>query len=73
MVVVAAVAQRRGHERRHPQAVDAEPLEVVQLLGQFRGILSKRVHRSDIDRSIRSMRHGHIARAEAKAGERITA
>ena len=32
--VVAAVAQRRGEERRHPQAVDAEPLEVVELLGQ---------------------------------------
>jgi hypothetical protein len=32
--VVPAVAQRRGEERRHPQAVDAEPLEVVQLLGQ---------------------------------------
>ena len=32
--VVAAVAQRRGEERRHPQAVDAEPLEVVELLDQ---------------------------------------
>ena len=32
--VVPAVAQRRGEERRHPQAVDAEPLEVVELLGQ---------------------------------------
>ena len=32
--VVAAVAQRRGEERRHPQAVDPEPLEVVELLDQ---------------------------------------
>ena len=30
--VVAAVAQRRGEERRQPQAVDAEPLQVVQLV-----------------------------------------
>src|SRR3712207_7078697 len=30
--VVPAVAQRRGEERRQPQAVDAEPLEVVQLV-----------------------------------------
>ena len=28
--VVAAVAQRRREERRQPDAVDAEPLEVVQ-------------------------------------------
>ena len=32
--VVATVTQRRGHERRHPQTVHAEPLEVVELLGQ---------------------------------------
>ena len=32
--VVAAVAQRRGEERRHPQAVDTQPLEVVELLDQ---------------------------------------
>ena len=32
--VVAAVAQGRGEERRDPQAVDAEPLEVVELLDQ---------------------------------------
>jgi hypothetical protein len=32
--VVAAVAQRRGEERRHPQAVDTEPLEVVELLDE---------------------------------------
>ncbi len=32
--VVAAVAQRRVVERRQPQAVDAEPLQVVQLLDQ---------------------------------------
>ena len=32
--VVAAVAQRRGEERRQPEAVDAEPLQVVELLGQ---------------------------------------
>ena len=32
--VVAAVAQRRGEERRQPEAVDAEPLEVVQLGGE---------------------------------------
>ena len=32
--VVATVAQRRGEERRHPQAVDPEPLEVVELLDQ---------------------------------------
>ena len=32
--VVAAVAQRGGEERRDPQAVDAEPLEVVELLDQ---------------------------------------
>ena len=32
--VVAAVAQRRRVERRQPQAVDAEPLQVVELLGQ---------------------------------------
>ena len=32
--VVAAVAQRRGEERRHPQAVDAQPVQVVELLGQ---------------------------------------
>ena len=32
--VVAAVAQGRGEERRHPQAVDAQPLQVVELLRQ---------------------------------------
>ena len=32
--VVAAVAQRRRVERQQPEAVDAEPLEVVELLGQ---------------------------------------
>ena len=32
--VVAAVAQGRGEERRHPQAVDAQPVQVVELLGQ---------------------------------------
>jgi hypothetical protein len=32
--VVPAVAQGRGEERRHPEAVDPEPLEVVQLLHQ---------------------------------------
>ena len=32
--VVAAVAQRRLEERRQPEAVDAEPLEVVELGGQ---------------------------------------
>ena len=32
--VVAAVAQRRVVERRQPQAVDAQPLQVVELLGQ---------------------------------------
>ena len=32
--VVAAVAQRRGEERRDPQAVDAQPLQVVELLDQ---------------------------------------
>ena len=30
--VVAAVAQRRGVERQQPDAVDAEPLQVVELL-----------------------------------------
>jgi hypothetical protein len=29
--VVPAVAQRRGVERREPQAVDAEPVQVVEL------------------------------------------
>ena len=32
--VVAAVAQRRVVERQQPEAVDAEPLQVVELLGQ---------------------------------------
>jgi hypothetical protein len=32
--VVAAVAQRRGVHRQQPDAVDAEPLQVVQLLDQ---------------------------------------
>ena len=32
--VVAAVAQGRGVERGQPQAVDAEPLQVVELVGQ---------------------------------------
>ncbi len=32
--VVAAVAQRRAVERQHPDAVDAEPLQVVELLDQ---------------------------------------
>ena len=32
--VVPVVAQRRGEERRHPQAVDAEPLQVVELVDQ---------------------------------------
>ena len=32
--VVAAVPQRRGVHRQQPDAVDAEPLEVVELLGQ---------------------------------------
>ena len=32
--VVAAVAQRRGEERRKPQPVDAEPLQVVELADQ---------------------------------------
>ena len=32
--VVAAVAQRRVVERRQPEAVDAEPLQVVELFGQ---------------------------------------
>ncbi len=32
--VVAAVAQRRGVERQHPDAVHAEPLQVVELLDQ---------------------------------------
>ena len=32
--VVAPVAQRRGEERRHPQAVDTQPLQVVELLDQ---------------------------------------
>ena len=32
--VVAAVAQRRGVHRQQPDAVDPEPLEVVELLGQ---------------------------------------
>jgi len=32
--VVAPVAQRAGEERRDPQAVDAEPLQVVELLDQ---------------------------------------
>ena len=32
--VVAAVAQGRGEERRDPQAVHAQPLEVVELLDQ---------------------------------------
>ena len=32
--VVAAVAQRGLGERRQPEAVDAEPLQVVELLGQ---------------------------------------
>ena len=32
--VVAAVAQRRGVERQQPDAVDPEPLQVVELLGQ---------------------------------------
>ena len=32
--VVATVAQGRGEERRHPQAVDAQPVQVVELLGQ---------------------------------------
>jgi hypothetical protein len=32
--VVAAVAQGRGEERRHPEAVHAEPLQVVELLDE---------------------------------------
>src|SRR5438270_8943946 len=32
--VIAAVAQRRAVEGQQPDAVDAEPLEVVELLGQ---------------------------------------
>ena len=32
--VVAAVAEGRGEERRHPQAVDAEPGQVVELVGE---------------------------------------
>jgi len=32
--VVAAVAQRRGVHRQQPDAVDPEPLQVVELLGQ---------------------------------------
>ena len=32
--VVAAVAQRRPVERQQPDAVDPQPLEVVELLGQ---------------------------------------
>ena len=32
--VVAAVAQRRGVHRQEPDAVDPEPLEVLELLGQ---------------------------------------
>src|SRR4051794_16887389 len=32
--VVAAVAQRRGVHRQQPDAVDAQPGEVVELLGQ---------------------------------------
>ena len=32
--VVAAVAERRGVEGQHPDAVDAEPLHVVELLAQ---------------------------------------
>ena len=32
--VVAAVAQRRAVERQQPDAVDPEPLQVVELLGQ---------------------------------------
>jgi hypothetical protein len=32
--VVAAVPQRRGEERRQPEAVHAEPLQVVELLDQ---------------------------------------
>ena len=32
--VVAAVAQRRLEERQQPDAVHAEPLQVVELLGQ---------------------------------------
>ena len=32
--VVAAVAQRRLEERRQPQAVDPQPLEVVELVDQ---------------------------------------
>ena len=32
--VVAAVAQRRLVERQQPEAVDAEPLQVVELLDQ---------------------------------------
>ena len=32
--VVAAVAQRRGEERRDPEAVDAQPGQVVELLDQ---------------------------------------
>jgi hypothetical protein len=32
--VVAAVAQRRGIEREQPDAVDPEPLQVVELLDQ---------------------------------------
>jgi hypothetical protein len=32
--VVAAVAQRAGVHRQQPDAVDAEPLQVVELLGQ---------------------------------------
>jgi hypothetical protein len=32
--VVAAVAQRRLEHRQEPDAVDAQPLQVVELLGQ---------------------------------------
>ena len=32
--VVAAVAQRRRVERQQPHAVDAEPLQVVELVGE---------------------------------------
>jgi len=57
--VVAAVAQRRVVERQQPQAVHAEPLQVVQLGGQtaeisvaVRGGVEEAAHEHFVDHGV---------------------
>ncbi len=55
--VVTAVAQRGGVERRQPQAVDAQPLQIVQLLrqaGQVAGAVAIRVVKSPYEYLIKN-------------------